>query len=324
MERKTRVWLGLGTAVLVGGGPAGRALPVAAPATPRDAVSSPDAGEVGNGLAHGQIWLAQGAPLEGGEGGEGEGGEGGGQILGTITEFRLASTDPNAFRYDASRQVAAYGDARSRALCCSPCRRARRCRRRSRRSSPPRRRKRSPPPAQRGSARGRHTCKPRHSCSTPARSTARAVPSRASIPGRSTQRSSTTSRAIAAAASSTTPRSRSTGERSSRLNQAADPTDVTTGWHAIEFLLWGEDRSAAGPGARPVHRLSAGRRQQRPPARISEDRHRASGERPVDAGRSLGARTPTTIAARSWRWTSATPSAARSTAWRCSPDTRWR
>src|SRR5690606_12805324 len=44
------------------------------------------------------------------EGGEGGPGEGGGQVLGTITEFRLGSTDPGAFAYDASAQVAAYAD----------------------------------------------------------------------------------------------------------------------------------------------------------------------------------------------------------------------
>jgi putative iron-regulated protein len=35
------------------------------------------------------------------------------------------------------------------------------------------------------------------------------------------------------------------------LNQKQDEADVTTGWHAIEFLLWGQDLSAAGPGNRP-------------------------------------------------------------------------
>ncbi len=34
-------------------------------------------------------------------------------------------------------------------------------------------------------------------------------------------------------------------------NQAQDEKDVTTGWHAIEFLLWGQDLSATGPGNRP-------------------------------------------------------------------------
>ena len=40
--------------------------------------------------------------------GEGGAGEGGAQVLGTITEFRLTSTDPGAFAYDAAAQVAAY------------------------------------------------------------------------------------------------------------------------------------------------------------------------------------------------------------------------
>jgi predicted lipoprotein len=31
-------------------------------------------------------------------------------VLGTITEFRLGSTDPNAFAYDASAQVSAYAE----------------------------------------------------------------------------------------------------------------------------------------------------------------------------------------------------------------------
>jgi putative iron-regulated protein len=35
------------------------------------------------------------------------------------------------------------------------------------------------------------------------------------------------------------------------LDQSKDEADVTTGWHAIEFLLWGQDFSATGPGARP-------------------------------------------------------------------------
>lgn len=34
-------------------------------------------------------------------------------------------------------------------------------------------------------------------------------------------------------------------------NQKSDEADVTTGWHAIEFLLWGQDLSLAGPGNRP-------------------------------------------------------------------------
>jgi putative iron-regulated protein len=34
------------------------------------------------------------------------------------------------------------------------------------------------------------------------------------------------------------------------LNQRGGETNVCTGWHAIEFMLWGQDRSDTGPGAR--------------------------------------------------------------------------
>ncbi len=37
-----------------------------------------------------------------------------------------------------------------------------------------------------------------------------------------------------------------------QLNQRGGETNVCTGWHAIEFMLWGRDTSAAGPGARPA------------------------------------------------------------------------
>lgn len=36
-------------------------------------------------------------------------------------------------------------------------------------------------------------------------------------------------------------------------NQVSDEADVTAGWHAIEFLLWGQDRSTRGPGDRPFN-----------------------------------------------------------------------
>lgn len=34
-------------------------------------------------------------------------------------------------------------------------------------------------------------------------------------------------------------------------NEKGGEKNLTTGWHAIEFLLWGQDRSATGPGTRP-------------------------------------------------------------------------
>ncbi len=42
------------------------------------------------------------------------------------------------------------------------------------------------------------------------------------------------------------------------VNQKQDEADVTIGWHAIEFLLWGQDLSADGPGNRPYTDYIAG------------------------------------------------------------------
>ena len=36
------------------------------------------------------------------------------------------------------------------------------------------------------------------------------------------------------------------------LNEEGGEANVSTGWHAIEFLLWGQDASEGGPGARPA------------------------------------------------------------------------
>ncbi len=36
------------------------------------------------------------------------------------------------------------------------------------------------------------------------------------------------------------------------VNEEGGETNISTGWHAIEFLLWGQDLSADGPGERPV------------------------------------------------------------------------
>lgn len=34
-------------------------------------------------------------------------------------------------------------------------------------------------------------------------------------------------------------------------NEKGGESNISTGWHAIEFLLWGQDLSETGPGARP-------------------------------------------------------------------------
>ena len=36
------------------------------------------------------------------------------------------------------------------------------------------------------------------------------------------------------------------------LNEEGGEENVSTGWHAIEFLLWGQDMNENGPGSRPV------------------------------------------------------------------------
>src|SRR3546814_4535519 len=35
-------------------------------------------------------------------------------------------------------------------------------------------------------------------------------------------------------------------------NEQGGESNISTGWHAIEFLLWGQDLSDEGPGARPL------------------------------------------------------------------------
>ncbi len=42
-------------------------------------------------------------------------------------------------------------------------------------------------------------------------------------------------------------------------DQVSDESDVTTGWHAIEFLLWGQDFDPNGPGNRPYTDYVAGK-----------------------------------------------------------------
>lgn len=42
-----------------------------------------------------------------------------------------------------------------------------------------------------------------------------------------------------------------TKDKLSELNQSGSEENVCTGYHAIEFLLWGQDLNPSGPGARP-------------------------------------------------------------------------
>jgi putative iron-regulated protein len=43
------------------------------------------------------------------------------------------------------------------------------------------------------------------------------------------------------------------------LNQTDGEKNIACGWHAVEFLLWGQDRSTTGPGQRPVSDYTAAR-----------------------------------------------------------------
>lgn len=99
MERRTRIWVGLGTALLVGSTGANGAVPAqhnpSLESEAKQAIAAP--------AVRPRVLVAQADAA-----GEGGPGEGGGAVLGTITEFRLSSNDPAAFSYDAAKQVSGY------------------------------------------------------------------------------------------------------------------------------------------------------------------------------------------------------------------------
>jgi putative iron-regulated protein len=43
-------------------------------------------------------------------------------------------------------------------------------------------------------------------------------------------------------------------------NERGGEANISLGWHAVEFLLWGQDRSADGPGSRPAEDFVPGRK----------------------------------------------------------------
>ncbi len=101
MQRQTRIWLGLGTALLVGTAGVERvAIAKEHPAGQRDKAADATSTPVSP-----RVHVAQA-----GAAGEGGPNEGGGPVLGTITEFRLSSSDPNAFTFDGSAQVSGYAE----------------------------------------------------------------------------------------------------------------------------------------------------------------------------------------------------------------------
>ena len=101
MERRTRIWIGLGTALLVGGTGVervalARETPIADATVKQSGAALP---------ARPRVHIAQVEAA-----GEGGPNEGGGPVLGTITDYRLATTDASAFAYDAKAQVTGYVD----------------------------------------------------------------------------------------------------------------------------------------------------------------------------------------------------------------------
>ena len=46
-------------------------------------------------------------------------------------------------------------------------------------------------------------------------------------------------------------------------NEKGGETNISSGWHAVEFLLWGQDRSKDGPGARPASDYTTARNTRR-------------------------------------------------------------
>lgn len=99
MERRTRIWLGLSTALLVGTTGAGNAViaretPILDPAVKQSALPERP-----------RVHIAQAEAA-----GEGGANEGGGPVLGTVTDYRLSTTDASAFGYDAKAQVTGYVD----------------------------------------------------------------------------------------------------------------------------------------------------------------------------------------------------------------------
>ncbi len=69
--------------------------------------------------------------------------------------------------------------------------------------------------------------------------------------------------------------------------------NVATGYHAVEFLLWGQDLNGTGPGNgnRPATDFDTDelhRRPLRPPRRLSPRRHRSPGRRPRLDGGAMG------------------------------------
>jgi putative iron-regulated protein len=227
---KTKLWLGVGSFVLAGSA-------IDAVDTVNAAPPVPHSVETGRPL----IKIAEETPVD--EGGE-QGGEGGG---GVPTSYALASTDTNAFNYDAKPQIEAYADLVSASyqaavsaaqpldqavdeLLANPSEDTLKAAREAWVKA-------RQPYLQTEVFRfydgpieeieGRINAWPMNEA---------AIDYVKDDPkaGLINSDKDLTAEAIIAA------------------NQADDEANVTTGWHAVEFLLWGQDFSADGPGTRPA------------------------------------------------------------------------
>ena len=229
MKRIPKLWTGLGVAAIAG-----------------SMAAQADVITLQKGANQSPIILAQ----EAGEGGEG-GGEGGGA---SVTTYALESTDPNAFKYDAKPQIDAYID-----LVATSYRKA------------------ADDAKLLGLAVDAFLAAPSEDSLKAAR--------KAWVEARPSYLKTETFRfydgpiedvegAINAwpmneayidyvdgkpdAGLINDPSFKIGLEDIAKSNQSKDEADVTTGWHAIEFLLWGQDLSADGPGNRPYTDYVAG------------------------------------------------------------------
>ncbi|CAN5273890.1 imelysin family protein [soil metagenome] len=243
MTTRRKTWLGIGVAAMAGAAlptvPAAHAVPGIH--APEPATSTSDAAR-----AERRMMIAQAASKGGGEGSDGEAGE--------IQSYALASTDPNAFKYDARDEIAAYAKGVQASYAAS---------------------------------------------AAAARTMATAIDAMLAKPNATTLAAARKAWVAARPAYLVTeayrfydgpiediegevnawpmneafidyvegdPKAGIINDKSDLSiaqllvkNGASDESDVTLGWHAIEFLLWGQDLNANGPGARPASDYVAGK-----------------------------------------------------------------
>jgi putative iron-regulated protein len=234
---KTMLWLGVGSFVLAGSA-------IDAIETVNAAPRVPDI-EAARQLIH----VAGEATEGGGEGGE-QGGEGGG---GAPASYALSSTDPNAFKYDATSQIDAYADLVSSSyqaavLAAQPLDQA---------------------IDELLAAPSEETLKAAREAWIKARQPYLETEVFRFYDGPIEQIEGRINAwpmneaaidyvkdnpkaGIINSDKDLTP------EAIVSANQADDEANVTTGWHAVEFLLWGQDFSTEGPGARPASDYTPG------------------------------------------------------------------